>query len=71
MLPLALPKVTTMKATSSPSSSTPLKESVKPYQSTPTCWLRGGSACLLELGTEDRVLVMQSLEAAGPQDRLA
>src|SRR5215475_4493058 len=33
--PCALPKVRTMNTTSSPSSSTPLNESVNPYQSTP------------------------------------
>src|SRR5439155_1494189 len=35
MLPCALPNVSTMNATSSPSSSTPLNESVNPYQSRP------------------------------------
>src|SRR5581483_879819 len=35
MLPCVLPNVSTMNATSRPSSSTPLNESVNPYQSTP------------------------------------
>jgi hypothetical protein len=35
MLPCALPNVITMKATSSPSSSTPLKQTTNPAQSNP------------------------------------
>ena len=70
MLPCVLPKVRTMKATSSPSRKTPLNESVKPYQSIPArC--RGAVVVPLELPREDRLLVVQRLEAACAQDRLA
>src|SRR5204863_3500549 len=41
MLPCVLPNVSTMNATSRPSSSTPLKETVKPYQSRPARSSRG------------------------------
>ena len=71
MLPCVLPKVRTMNATSRPSSSTPLNASVKPYQSRPARSSRAGGARLRELAREDRVLVVQRLEAARAQDRLA
>ena len=48
MLPWVLPKVRTMKATSSPSRKTPLKERVKEYQSRPareTVPARRASSC--------------------------
>ena len=67
----ALPKVITMNATSSPSRSTPLNASVKPYQSSPARCRRRGAPASCELAREDRLLVVQRLEAAGAQDRLA
>ena len=71
MLPCVLPNVSTMNATSRPSSSTPLNESVKPYQSRPGALLVRGGARLRGLRCEDRRLVVQRLEAARAQDRLA
>ena len=66
-----LPNVSAMNATSSPSSSTPLNERVKAYQSETRSarsgrGLRGG-----QLGAEDLILVVQRLVALGAQHRLA
>ncbi len=75
MLPCVLPKVTTMNATlSSPSERklTPLNESVLEAVPVEPCPL--AARCLPRLGElsgEDRVLVVQRLEAARPQDGLA
>ena len=67
--PCVLPNVTTMNATSSPSRNTPLNETVNEYQScdaVPSLVFQGR-----HLGAEDRVLVVQRLEPAGAEDRLA
>ena len=65
----APPNVTTMNATSRPSRNTPLNATVNVYQSMPRVVAGGRASGALLLGV-DRVLVVQRLEAARPQDRL-
>ena len=71
MLPWLLPNVTTMKATSSPSRSTPLNAIVNAYQSMPAAAVAPIDRACFGLLAEDRVLVVERLEPARAQDRLA
>ena len=60
-----------MKTTSRPSSRTPLNATVNAYQSRPARSLAAGRRRPLALCAERLVLVVQILEAARAQDRLA
>ena len=65
------PNVMTMKTTSRPSSSTPLKVTTKANQSRPATALVAGPLRSLDLLAVGRVLVVQRLQPGRAEDRLA